>query len=93
MTYSELNFIFLFVAAIATWFVKSKYQCFTSVSVLLPMLVITAIFDNLIVGFGIVDYDPSKLIGLRILFAPIEDFAYILVSVMLVPAIWKAVAK
>jgi lycopene cyclase domain-containing protein len=93
MSYGELNFIFLAIAGIATWIIKSKYNCFTTPIVLLPMLVLTAVFDNLIILSGIVDYDESKLMGINILAVPIEDFAYTVVAVLLVPAIWKAVNK
>ena len=93
MSYGELNFIFLAIAGIATWIIKSKYNCFTTLIVLLPMLVLTAVFDNLIILSGIVDYDESKLMGINILAVPIEDFAYTVVAVLLVPAIWKAVNK
>jgi lycopene cyclase domain-containing protein len=57
------------------------------------MLVLTAVFDNLIILSGIVDYNESKLMGINILAVPIEDFAYTVVAVLLVPAIWKAVNK
>jgi lycopene cyclase domain-containing protein len=57
------------------------------------MLILTAVFDNLIVLSGIVAYDESKLIGLKIGLVPIEDFAYTVVAVLLVPAIWKALKK
>lgn len=93
MSYGELNFIFLVLAGIATWIIKSKYRCFTTPIVLLPMLVLTAVFDNLIILSGIVDYDDGKLSGINILAVPIEDFAYTVVAVLLVPAIWKAVNK
>lgn len=93
MTYGELNFIFLAIAGIATWIIKTKYRCFTTPIVMLPMLLLTAVFDNLIILSGIVDYDDSKLLGINILAVPIEDFAYTVVAVLLVPAIWKAVSK
>jgi lycopene cyclase domain-containing protein len=91
MTYGELNFIFLTIAGIGTWFIKSKFRCFTTPIVLLPMLVLTAVFDNLIILSGIVAYDQTKLLGINILAVPIEDFAYTIVAVLLVPSIWKAV--
>ena len=93
MSYGELNFIFLITAGILTWIIKSRYQCFTTPIVLLPMLVLTAFFDNLIVATGIVAYDESKLLGIKLLTVPLEDFAYTVVAVLLVPAIWKAMTK
>jgi lycopene cyclase domain-containing protein len=93
VTYSTLNLFFLAIAAIATLILNSRYQCLTKPVVALPMAILTAVFDNLIVFSGIVAYDESKLIGLKIGVVPIEDFAYTLVAVLLVPAIWKAVKK
>jgi lycopene cyclase domain-containing protein len=93
MTYGDLNFIFLAATLIATWVIKSRYQCFTAPIVALPMLLLTAIFDNLIIFAKIVAYDESKLYGVFIGLVPIEDFAYTVVAVLLVPAIWKAMTK
>jgi lycopene cyclase domain-containing protein len=93
MTYGDMNLIFLVIAGIATWVIKSRFRCFTTPMVLLPMLILTAVFDNLIILAGIVDYDTTKLMGIYVGVVPIEDFAYTVVAVLLVPAIWKAVNK
>jgi lycopene cyclase domain-containing protein len=93
MTYGDMNLIFLVIAGIATWIIKSRFQCFTTPMVLLPMLILTAVFDNLIILAGIVDYDATKLMGIYVGVVPIEDFAYTVVAVLLVPAIWKAANK
>lgn len=93
MNYSDLNFFFLAFAAVLALILNSKFQCLTKPLVALPMLILTAIFDNLIVLSGIVAYDETKLLGLKIGVVPVEDFAYTLVAVLLVPAIWKALKK
>jgi len=93
MTYGDMNLIYLMIAGIATWIIKSRFQCFTTPIVLLPMLILTAVFDNLIILAGIVDYDATKLMGIYVGVVPIEDFAYTVVAVLLVPAIWKAANK
>lgn len=53
------------------------------------MLTLTLIFDNVIIGTGIVDYDPEKISGIRLGFAPIEDFAYTVVALVLVPSLFN----
>lgn len=53
------------------------------------MFTLTAIFDNVIIGTGIVAYDEEKLLGLKILYAPIEDFAYTAVALVLVPSLFN----
>ncbi len=54
----------------------------------LGLMLLTAIFDNLIVGLGIVAYDESLISGVRVGVAPLEDFAYTVGAVMMVPALW-----
>lgn len=55
---------------------------------LAAMLILTAIFDNMIIGFGLVDYDPQLISGVRIGVAPIEDFAYTVVAMVVVALVW-----
>jgi lycopene cyclase domain-containing protein len=62
---------------------RTSRLCLDRVPVLV-LMVMTAIFDNLIVATQIVSYDESKLSGIKILFAPVEDFAYTLVLVPLI---------
>jgi lycopene cyclase domain-containing protein len=52
------------------------------------LVVLTAVFDNVIVGLHIVAYDHQKILGLLVPLAPIEDFAYAIGAVMLVPTVW-----
>ncbi|MFM1796126.1 MAG: hypothetical protein RLZZ340_803 [Actinomycetota bacterium] len=80
----QLNSFFV-VPILFLYFAKFRTSrlCFDRVPVLV-LMVMTAIFDNFIVGFGIVSYDESKLSGIKILYAPVEDFAYTLVLVPLI---------
>jgi lycopene cyclase domain-containing protein len=88
MTYAELNLLFLIPAALLLfsmrWLVRWRKLCFTVAA----LVVMTAIFDNFIVGSGIVAYNPDTLSGAFIGFAPIEDFAYTLVAAILIPLTW-----
>ena len=52
------------------------------------LLVLTAIFDNVIVGLGIVGYDEAKISGVLVGVAPLEDFAYTVAAVLMLPALW-----
>ncbi|SEJ56890.1 lycopene cyclase domain-containing protein [Demequina mangrovi] len=52
------------------------------------IVALTAVFDPLIVGAGIVGYDEELISGLRWAGAPVEDVAYALAAVMLVPTLW-----
>jgi lycopene cyclase domain-containing protein len=62
---------------------KTSRLCYDRIPLLLLMLM-TAVFDNLIVLAKIVSYDESEISGLKVLVAPIEDFAYTLVLVPLI---------
>ena len=88
MTYLLLNLVFVGIAVVffAAVVRPSRWPLFGLA--LLPMLVLTAVFDNAIISSKIVDYDPSKLSGILIGVAPIEDFAYTVAAVLLVPTIW-----
>lgn len=68
--------------------------------VLLPALVglvvlvaMTIVFDNVIVGTGIVAYDPSRILGARIGVAPVEDFSYAVAAVLALPALWHVLGR
>jgi lycopene cyclase domain-containing protein len=59
---------------------------FTALAIL---LVLTIIFDSLIIHYGIVAYDSTKILGIYIAKAPIEDFAYTVAVVFVVPFLWR----
>ena len=60
---------------------------------LVVLLLLTAAFDNVIVGTGIVAYDPDRILGLRIGVAPVEDFSYAVVAALAMPAIWVLLGR
>ena len=91
MTYWALNAIFLgAVAAVALGAVLSKRAPrWASVGlVLCVVLLMTAVFDNIMIGVGLVGYDESKISGAFIGIAPLEDFAYAIAAVVLLPCLW-----
>jgi lycopene cyclase domain-containing protein len=75
-----------FILPILIWYFarfRTSRLCYDRIPLLILMLM-TAVFDNLIILAGIVSYDESKLSGIKVLVAPIEDFAYTLVLVPLI---------
>jgi len=56
---------------------------------LVALLILTAIFDSIIIGLGIVGYTPEKILGLKAGLAPVEDFFYAILAIIMVPALWN----
>ncbi|TFD72217.1 lycopene cyclase domain-containing protein [Cryobacterium sp. Hb1] len=93
MTYLLLNAVFLVVATlVAVVAVKRRLISVRFVSAvagaLTLTLLLTAVFDNLMIGAGLFSYDPERISGVLIGLAPIEDFAYPLAAAILLPALW-----
>ena len=88
-TYIALNTVYLVgVLAILKW--RGLLVWNRSVIVTLCILIAcTAVFDSLIIAAGIVDYDTTKILGINIGTAPVEDFMYALLAAAIVPALWK----
>lgn len=57
------------------------------------MLALTAVFDNVLVGVGLVGYDPDLILGWRIGVAPVEDFAYTVAALLLLPSVWELLRR
>lgn len=52
------------------------------------LVVLTAVFDTVMIASGLFRYSPDHLVGILIGLAPIEDFAYPLAGAILLPALW-----
>jgi lycopene cyclase domain-containing protein len=57
------------------------------------LLIGTAVFDNLIIWSGLVAYDESRILGIRIGLAPIEDFLYAITAVMVAASFWHILGR
>lgn len=90
----ELGYWFVCIALVflivAMWVrrVRLSFAVATLGWGLLIMVVLTAIFDNLMIAAGLFDYGEKTLLGVRIGRAPLEDFLYPLSSILLMPALW-----
>lgn len=90
-TYLVLNLAFLVLALIVAIRLNGV-RSLTSKPRLISLavlLLLTAVFDNLLIAGGIVAYEESKMLGLFVGIAPVEDFFYSLVAVLLLPALWE----
>ena len=59
----------------------------------LVLLVMTAVFDNVMIAIGLVGYDPALISGAMVGIAPLEDFAYAIAAVVLLPSLWVLLAR
>lgn len=57
------------------------------------VLALTAVFDNVMIATGLFAYSDAHISGIRIGAAPIEDFAYPLAAVILLPALWSRLGR
>lgn len=91
MTYALLSLPFLAVTAIVTaWSgirpgLGGRLRAGAIAAV--GLLLLTAVFDNLMIAAGLFAYPPEHLLGIYLWRAPIEDFAYPLCAAFLVPAV------
>lgn len=84
MSYLGLNAIFLGAVVLVGLVMRKQLPWRAVFSATGVLVIATAIFDNLIVGTGIVAYDESLILGIKIGYAPIEDFAYSLAAPLLI---------
>ena len=98
MTYWWLNLAFLGIALVAliAALVSSRRPRRTLIArwaapisvAVAAVLVLTAVFDNLMIGGALVTYARSAVSGLVIGAAPLEDFAYPVAGAILLPSVW-----
>ena len=91
-TYLVVNLIFL-AAVIGLLGVRLRRPSKKTLIVLGILLVMTAVFDSLIIHFGIVAYDTSKILGVYVGRAPIEDFFYAVLALIIVVNVWERLGK
>lgn len=91
MTYWQLNAIFLAAVAVVAIvaMLRGRPRPWLAIAITLGvLLVVTAIFDNVMIGVGLVGYDRAKISGAFIGVAPLEDFAYAIAAAVLLPSLW-----
>ena len=93
MTYWTLNILFLLPAAavFAAALVSRRRPRFFAAAAGVTaavLLGLTAVFDNLMIAAGLFWYNQDRISGAFLGNAPLEDFAYPLAAVLLLPALW-----
>lgn len=87
-TYVILNAIFMAVviAIFRARFPQPRRLMLRPLGIL---LLLTLVFDNLMIYLGFFTYTPELISGIKLWLAPVEDFMYPLLAFMLIPALWN----
>jgi lycopene cyclase domain-containing protein len=94
MTYLGLALVFL-VASAAVAVVAAAVRrpgrtwWAATAAVAAALLVLTAVFDSLMIAADLFRYDEGALAGARVWLTPVEDLAWPLAAVLLLPALWE----
>ena len=91
MRYVLLNAVFLMVTAIIAVRNRTIFAGRGAyiLAIVIGLLALTALFDNVIIALNIVRYHAQWLTGVYVYRAPIEDFAYTLAGIILIPVLWE----
>ncbi len=91
MTYLLMSLPFLALAGAVLVVTRRRLGAPVPVALglaLAVLLVLTAVFDNVMISVGLVAYGEAQRLGLSVGVAPVEDFAYTIAGVLLLPALW-----
>ena len=88
MTYWALNAIFLAVVLVLVLLAARRVRWASLGLTLAVLLVMTAVFDNVMISVGLVAYNESLISGAFIGVAPLEDFAYAIAAAVGLPSLW-----
>jgi lycopene cyclase domain-containing protein len=96
MTYWALNAIFLGVVVVVALAAIVTRRAPRWLAVLIAagaLLILTALFDNVMIGVGLVGYNRALISGVFVGRAPVEDFAYAVAAVVLLPSVWTLLSR
>lgn len=98
MTYPAVALLFLTASALVALLAavvrrpgRSWWWCTAAVA--LVLLVLTAVFDSLMIAADLFRFDESRLLGWHVGLAPVEDFAWPLASALALPALWELLSR
>ncbi|AWB90291.1 lycopene cyclase domain-containing protein [Homoserinimonas hongtaonis] len=94
MTYWALNAVFLAVVAVVALaaVLSRRAPEWRAVGLTaLAVLLMTAVFDNVMIAADLFWYNPDRISGAFLGLAPLEDFAYAIAAVVLLPSLWHLI--
>ncbi|MBD8000192.1 MULTISPECIES: lycopene cyclase domain-containing protein [Oerskovia] len=88
MTNIVLNLVVIALVAVVTVWTLRRHRAGPLLWTAAVMVVLTLVFDTIMIAVGLYTYAPDKILGIYLAGAPLEDFAYPLAAVLLLPAVW-----
>ena len=96
MTYLALAGLFVAPAAAVTVLAgrhRGWRWWMTTGLTLAILLILTIVFDSLMIYVDLFRYEETHLTGLRLLLAPVEDLAWPIVAALLLPGLWELMGR
>jgi lycopene cyclase domain-containing protein len=90
-----LPFVALTAVVVALSARRPRFRARMAASALgaVVLMILTAVFDNVMIALDLFTYPPEHLSGLRIGLAPLEDFSYPLCAAFGVPALFALLRR
>lgn len=88
MTNALLNVSVLVVLGVVVAPVLRRLRPGPLVGGALLLVVLTVVFDTLMIAADLYVFDPDRILGVYVWGAPVEDFAYALAASAVMPALW-----
>ena len=96
MNYLMLSAVFVGIAGVVaavTWRLAPRGHSAAMLITAAVLIVLTAVFDTVMIATGLFAYSDAHLSGPRVGLAPIEDFAYPIAGVLLLAGLWNLIAR
>lgn len=93
MTNIVLNVAVLVVLLAVSWPVLRRLRGWPVVWTVVHLCVLTAVFDTLMIAADLYVFDPSKILGIYVVGAPLEDFAYAIAAAVGMPVLWTLLGR
>ncbi len=87
-TYLVLNIVVIALVCAALWGALRRPDR-PWIVMFLSLLLLTLVFDNIMIALDFFSYAPDKILGLYVWLAPVEDFMYPVLAALLIPTLWN----
>lgn len=91
-TYLILNVVFI-VGACLLLKIRPLRPSKPWLIMFVSLILLTLVFDSLMIALGFFSYSPEKILGIRVGNAPIEDFFYAVLAALIIPTLWHTLEK